>query len=366
MPIEGGEATGVNFFYTDYRDHDVLVSSFGISGSNTGLTIGARISGISRFKTDGTLNTVSLTISIGSPTNPGARCGAQVFFGPGQDYDIPTDGILVVQTTVGYTGTAFALNGSASTVPAPQGLGGSTVAAYFSPGGASLTDSYTGTIYIYAGEADEQPDDGGSLVTPPENLILESIDDVNGSDEISATFSFDYTKMVGELSAISTYQFYIVAGPNDDPFSGQNEQYLLNGACSDMEGSDVSDPLGLHHYEFNITTGVYSHTKPNLTVVQCSGALQNHLASKGPWRVYLTGPGATYSPSSLGIILPESADDWEGPVQLSLAVGMPEVSGIYTIVPDKTDDTLYDRVTGSGATTDNKIPNPTAKLGFVP
>jgi hypothetical protein len=40
------------------------------------------------------------------------------------------------------------------------------------------------------------------------------------------------------------------------------------------------------------------------------------------------------------------------------------ISGIYTLVPDKTNDTMYDRQSGQ-ASVDIKIPNPTAKTGYI-
>lgn len=40
------------------------------------------------------------------------------------------------------------------------------------------------------------------------------------------------------------------------------------------------------------------------------------------------------------------------------------VSGIYTLVPGKTNDTMYDRQTGQSSV-DMKIPNPTAKTGYI-
>jgi hypothetical protein len=42
-----------------------------------------------------------------------------------------------------------------------------------------------------------------------------------------------------------------------------------------------------------------------------------------------------------------------------------DISGIYTIVPGKTDDTLYDRQTGI-TSLDVKIPDPSIKTGFIP
>jgi hypothetical protein len=40
------------------------------------------------------------------------------------------------------------------------------------------------------------------------------------------------------------------------------------------------------------------------------------------------------------------------------------MSGIYTLVPGKTDDTVYDRQAGQ-TSVDLAIPDPTGKTGFV-
>ena len=43
-----------------------------------------------------------------------------------------------------------------------------------------------------------------------------------------------------------------------------------------------------------------------------------------------------------------------------------DVSGIYTLTPDKTDDTVYNRIPATAETIDVKIPDPFAKTAFIP
>jgi len=72
-------------------------------------------------------------------------------------------------------------------------------------------------------------------------------------------------------------------------------------------------------------------------------------------------PLPAYDPSDVGII-------GAGGLILDGAPGtllVKDLSGIYTIQPGKTDDTVYDRQTGQ-TSVDFKIPDPLVKLGFVP
>jgi hypothetical protein len=76
-----------------------------------------------------------------------------------------------------------------------------------------------------------------------------------------------------------------------------------------------------------------------------------------------TGPGFYLPP----LVPPEVAVLGDGGLQLNGTVPLTllkDVSGIYTMVPGKTNDTLYDRQTGQDSV-DVKIPDPTAKTGFI-
>lgn len=68
----------------------------------------------------------------------------------------------------------------------------------------------------------------------------------------------------------------------------------------------------------------------------------------------------TYEPPDVGI-LSDGGLQLNGTVPLTL---LKNVSGIYTLVPGKRNDTLYDRQTGQ-TSVDVKIPNPTAKTGYI-
>lgn len=63
------------------------------------------------------------------------------------------------------------------------------------------------------------------------------------------------------------------------------------------------------------------------------------------------------------VIIDIVSDEFSGRVAAGvLTVLFADASGIYTLVPGKTTDTLYDR---TGTTTEVKIPNPFAKTGFI-
>jgi hypothetical protein len=81
--------------------------------------------------------------------------------------------------------------------------------------------------------------------------------------------------------------------------------------------------------------------------------------SPGPAEGPYTEP--IYSPDTNPVVLMDGGVNLDGAESLLL---VQDLSGIYTLVPNKTDDTFYDRLTGQ-TTIIEKIPDPTFKTGYV-
>jgi hypothetical protein len=80
----------------------------------------------------------------------------------------------------------------------------------------------------------------------------------------------------------------------------------------------------------------------------------NCLPPESPW------PTPPFDPPDVAI-MGEGGLAFNGQVALTL---LKDVTGIYTLVPDKTNDTLYDRQTGQPSV-DRKIPDPNFKTGYI-
>lgn len=224
---------------------------------------------------------------------------------------------------------------------------------------SSLTLAITWTGVCYASAYSSQ----GSFVFITERQTSSPITDCRVvhavNDSISGNFVFsDPESTPGDA-------FYNVAYTTGNPqwyktiYSPELNQIIIAGIVYSSDG--LGNPTVR-----NIMMG---QLPASLTLVGSGGLKINSSASSSTF-------GLVVNPSG-GIKLNSGATGEEfvnlvligsGGIKINssvLEVLSVDVSGIYTIVKDKTNDTLYDRLAGSVTTEDFKIPDPFIKTGFI-
>jgi hypothetical protein len=139
------------------------------------------------------------------------------------------------------------------------------------------------------------------------------------------------------------------------PFS-----WTLNGTNPVQAGDTVtatSDPLNpVPPIDFTQVTSVTLEAPSgNITVVTFTATDENNFSFLIPT---LTG-----SPGTVAVVI--TSTQFSGSVTLGnlATIFFLNATGIYTLVPGKTDDTVYDN--DNGGTIDTNIPDPFFKTGFI-
>lgn len=172
-------------------------------------------------------------------------------------------------------------------------------------------------------------DFGPSATAPPEPPTAENA-------------AWDAESETGSVDIIFTYT-------NEDTFDPIGLVVLADGVPS------VSVPFESGITEYTVRATVFTEGVYDFTVAAYKYTTSEITAESAAVSVSLTGADPDLSVTgSGGFSVGGSA----------LIVFSTDASGIYTLAKNKRNDTLYDRETG--LTTDVKIPDPLARIGYIP
>lgn len=339
MPIQEGSASAT-FTYTDFRNFDKTLTDLSISGSildsngRGGFTMYAEITGIPKWKViNKTQHICSLVVSFGDP-NGGPRIGKRINFGPAADYEIPDDGRLVAATTIGINNTTTFGQAGGTSIVIPVGFSGGTIAGYLHPGSLSADVVYSGTLAIVAGSIVSLG--SPTLVAVPTGPKITDIrESQTNPNNFFLTIEFDYTK---------------------DPADTPDVLDIVDGVSGNVNAGATFNPL-ITHYIINT---------PEL--------------GPGNYQFYVRARNqgtSAISPTSNSVVVPAAVvDELENQLDAGVAITpsfdyqssailIGSHSGVYTLVPNKTNDTIFINLPGI-LTGDVKIPNPFIKSGLIP
>lgn len=222
-----------------------------------------------------------------------------------------------------------------------------------------------------------------SIVTAGSQLFLQqnAVDEllqaafVGGNNDLAYQFPYDFSGPVDPTMLDILSNGYgirtVYTGAGDVAFfdhgriTGTYDTFAFTYTLDPPDGSDVDagnddeggnlitiasapgNPLDLSHVTISVACGPITIVEQTASIfkfylpILCNGA--------GPTDIMATGDGTQFSGSvSLG----------------TLNILLTNASGIYTLVPGKTNDTLYSSLR-DGTTRNVKIPNPFAKTGFI-